>query len=54
MAFDLVFLAMTLFLWEFSAYETLWSFMYAVFTGLVVWYAWKWPKREPQGVSAAA
>ena len=53
-AFDLVFLGLTLFLWEFSAYETLWSFMYAVFTALVVWYAWRWPKQEAQGVSGAA
>ena len=40
--FDLGFLGMALFLWEFSAYETLWSLMYVVFTALVVWYAWKW------------
>ena len=42
-AFDLVFLGLTLFLWSFSAYETFWSVIYVVFTGLVVWYAWKWP-----------
>jgi len=53
-AFDLVFLGMTLFLWEFSAYEAFWSFMYVVFTGLVVWYAWKWPTQEVQGVPGAA
>ena len=53
-AFDLIFLAMTLLTWEFSAYEALWSFMYVVFTGLVAWYAWKWPKQEVQGVSGAA
>jgi hypothetical protein len=53
-AFDLVFLGLTLFLWEFSAYEAFWSFMYAVFTGLVVWYAWKWPRQEVHGVSGAA
>lgn len=52
--FDLGFLAQALFLWEFSAYETLWSLMYVVFTALVVWYAWKWPKQEVQGVSGAA
>lgn len=40
--FDLVFLCLTLFLWTFSAYETLWSIVYVVFTALVVWYAWKW------------
>ena len=53
-AFDLVFLGLTLFAWEFSAYEALWSFMYVVFTGLVVWYAWKWPKEEVQEASGAA
>lgn len=52
--FDLCFLGLTLFLWEFSAYEAFWSLMYTVFTGLVVWYAWKWPKQEAQGVSGAA
>jgi len=45
-AFDLVFLGMTLFTWEFSAYEAFWSVMYLVFTGLVVWYAWKWSGQE--------
>jgi hypothetical protein len=45
-AFDLTFLGLTLFLWSFSAYETLWSIVYLVFTTLVVWYAWKWPKEE--------
>ncbi len=45
-AFDLVFLGMALFLWPFSAYETFWSIAYLVFTALVVWYAWKWPKPE--------
>ncbi len=54
LAFDLVFLGLTLFLWEFSAYEAFWSLMYAVFTGLVVWYAWRWPTQEVQGVSGAA
>ena len=44
--FDLIFLGLTLFLWPFSAYETFWSFIYLVFTALVVWYAWKWPKQE--------
>ena len=53
-AFDLVFLGLTLFAWEFSAYEALWSFMYVVFTGLVVWYAWKWPMQEAQEGSGAA
>ena len=45
-AFDLIFLGLTLFLWSFSAYETFWSIVYLVFTALVVWYAWKWPKQE--------
>ena len=45
-AFDLVFLGLTLFLWPFSAYETFWSIVYLVFTALVVLYAWKWPKLE--------
>jgi hypothetical protein len=44
--FDLVFLCLSLFLWPFSAYETFWSIMYLVFTALVVWYAWTWPKPE--------
>jgi hypothetical protein len=45
-AFDCIFLGLTLFLWSFSAYETFWSFVYLVFTALIVWYAWKWPVRE--------
>jgi len=45
-AFDLIFLGLALFLWPFSAYETFWSIVYLVFTALVVWYAWKWPKEE--------
>ncbi|MFQ6102883.1 MAG: DUF6326 family protein [Candidatus Glassbacteria bacterium] len=48
-AFDLFFLGLTLFLWSFSAYETFWSIVYLVFTSLVVWYAWKWPKQEKSG-----
>ena len=44
--FDLVFLGLALFLWPFSAYETFWSIIYLVFTALVVWYAWTWPKPE--------
>jgi hypothetical protein len=44
--FDLIFLGMALFLWPFSAYETLWSVMYLLFTVMVAWYAWKWPKPE--------
>lgn len=50
-AFDLMFLGLSLFLWEFSPYEAFWALLYAVFTGLVVWYAWRWPN---QGVPEAA
>ena len=46
LAFDLAFLVMTLVGWEFSAYEALWSVMYVVFVGLIVWYSWNWrPER---------
>jgi len=45
-AFDLVFLGLAVFLWPFSAYETFWSIAYLVFTALIVWYAWKWPRLE--------
>jgi len=45
-AFDLVFLGLALFVWPFSAYETLWSIAYIVFTAMIVWYAWKWPKPD--------
>ena len=45
-AVDFIFLSLALFLWPFSAYETFWSIVYLVFTSLVVWYAWKWPKQE--------
>jgi len=41
--FDLVFLV--LLVWPFS-YETVWALMYLVFTALVAWYAWKWPRNE--------
>lgn len=41
--FDLVF--MVLLAWPFS-YETVWAVMYLVFTALVAWYAWKWPRNE--------
>jgi hypothetical protein len=44
--FDFVFLGLALFLWKSPAYETFWSIVYLVFTALVVWYAWKWPKQE--------
>ena len=41
--FDLVFFV--LLAWPFS-YETVWATMYLVFTALVAWYAWKWPRNE--------
>jgi hypothetical protein len=41
--FDLGFLII---FWEPPAYEIFWGFVYLVFTALVVWYAWKWPKQE--------
>lgn len=44
--FDLVFLGLALFVWPFSAYETLWSLAYVVFTATIVWYAWKWPRPD--------
>jgi len=28
------------------AYELFWGIVYLVFTALIVWYAWKWPKQE--------
>jgi len=42
--FDLMFLI--LFWQENPSYEIFWSFVYLVFTALVVWYAWKWPNPE--------
>jgi len=45
-AFDLIFLSSALFLWQSPAYEIVWGIVYLVFTALVVWYAWKWPKQE--------
>jgi hypothetical protein len=44
--FDAAFLGLTLFVWEFSAYEAFWSLLYLVFTGLVAWYAWRWTSQE--------
>lgn len=41
--FDLVFLV--LLVWPFS-YETVWAVMYLLFTALIAWYAWKWPRKE--------
>jgi hypothetical protein len=41
--FDLAFLV--LLAWPFS-YETVWAVMYLVFTALVAWYAWTWPRNE--------
>ena len=45
-AFDLVFLVLALFVWRSPGYEIVWSIAYLVFTALVVWYAWKWPRQE--------
>ena len=45
-AFDLVFLVLALFVWRSPGYEIVWSIAYFVFTALVVWYAWKWPRQE--------
>ena len=45
-AFDLIFLILTLFLWSFSAVETFWAIVYLMFSVLVVRFAWKWPKKE--------
>jgi hypothetical protein len=47
--FDLVFFGFSLFVWPFSAYETLWSIAYTMFTAMIVWYAWKWPKPDESG-----
>ena len=44
--FDLIYLGLELFLWQSISYEIVWSVMYLVCTGSVVWYAWKWPKQE--------
>jgi hypothetical protein len=44
-AFDFVFLCLTIFVWAFSATETFWAITYLVFTSLVVWFAWKWPRK---------
>jgi hypothetical protein len=45
-AFDLIFLGLSLFLYKSPAYEIFWGIVYLVFVALVVWYAWKWPKQE--------
>jgi len=45
-AFDLIFLGLVLFVWQTPAYSIVWYIAYLVFTALVVWYAWKWPKKE--------
>ncbi len=44
--FDIVFLALSLFVWRTPVYDKVLGITYLVFTGLVVWYAWKWPKQE--------
>ncbi len=48
--FDLVFLALTLLLWPFSAYESFWSVIYLVFTSLIAWNSWKWSERETEPI----
>ena len=45
-AYDLIFLSLALFLWPSPAYQILWYIVDLVFTALVVWHAWKWPKQE--------
>jgi hypothetical protein len=45
-AFDLIFLGLSLFVWQSPAYDLVLGIVYLVFTALVVWYAWKWPKQE--------
>ena len=44
--FDLFFLISVLGPLESPAYDIFLAFVYPVFTGLVVWHAWKWPKQE--------
>ena len=44
--FDLIFLILVLFVWQALAYEKILYVVYLVFTSLIVWYAWKWPKQE--------
>jgi hypothetical protein len=44
--FDLVFLGLVLFSGGPFGYEAVWSFVYPTFTASVVWYAWRWPKKE--------
>ncbi len=43
--FDLIFL-ISLFPYGSPAYEIFLGFVYLIFTALVVWHAWKWPKLE--------
>ena len=50
--FDLVFLILILFVFPAApAYDIFFALVYPVFTGLVVWQAWKWPKQESVEVS---
>jgi hypothetical protein len=49
--FDLVFLALSVFVWRTPVYDTVLGVAYLVFTSLVVWYAWKWPRQERQEVT---
>ena len=43
--FDLIFL-ISLLPYGSPAYEIFLGIVYLVFTALIVWYAWKWPKQE--------
>lgn len=42
---DLAFLGWMLFIGA-VGYETVWSFVYLTFTGLIAWYAWRWPEQQ--------
>ena len=42
---DVAFLIVS-FIGQAAVYEIFWGFVYLVFTAMVVWYAWKWPKQE--------
>ena len=51
--FDLAFLLLALFAWQSPGYEVYWSFVYPVFTALVVWFAWKWPEQHRESRTLA-
>jgi hypothetical protein len=44
--FPLVFLFLHLVVWRSAGYEMVWATAQIVFSLLIVWYAWKWPKQE--------